>query len=106
MSATKQDLMAVMINHCGNKRGISASQLAIELDVNERRIRHLITELREDGIAICGHPATGYYVAQTTEDLKQTLDFLKDRAIHSLRLHSKLSGEPLADLIGQLHLRT
>lgn len=106
MMATKHDLMAQMVFHCGGKNGISAKQLAAQLNCEERRVRTLITEAREDGIAICGHPTTGYYVAETAEEMQATLDFLKDRAMHSLKLASTLSKIPMADLIGQLHLRT
>ena len=104
--ATKHDLMAVMVHHCGKSKGISCSRLAGLLDIPERRVRQLVTELRDDATAICGQPSTGYFIAQTHEEMEATLDFLKDRALHSLKLHSKLSGLPLADLIGQLHLRT
>ena len=103
---TKHDLMAIMSQHCGADKGVSASSIAYMMQIPERRVRHLVTECREDGIAICGHPATGYYVARTTEELEDTIDFLKDRALHSLKLASKLSRIPLADLVGQLHLRT
>lgn len=105
-SATKHDLMASMVFHCGARYGISAKQLASQLNTDERHIRSLITECREDGIAICGLPSTGYYVAETAEEMQATLDFLKDRAMHSLKLASTLSKIPMADLIGQLHLRT
>lgn len=106
MAVTKHDLMALMVFHCGNRYGISAKQIAEKLNIPERRVRHLVTECREDGVAICGHPSTGYFVAQTAAEMQETLDFLKDRALHSLKLASTLSKLPLADLIGQLHLRT
>lgn len=104
--ATKNDLMTLMVFHCGSKNGASAKTLAEQLDCEDRRVRSLVTECREDGIAICGHPSTGYYIAETAEDLQTTLDFLRDRAMHSLKLYSTLSRVPLADLIGQLNLRT
>lgn len=98
--------MAIMTQHCGQRNGVSAKDLANMLHVPERRIRLLVTECREDGTAICGHPSTGYYVAQTREELIQSIEFLKDRALHSLKLASTLSNIPLADLVGQLHLKT
>lgn len=103
---TKHDLMAVMVNHSGAQEGISAKALANTLGVPERQVRHFVTQCREDGIAICGHPGTGYFVAQTPDEMKTTLEFLKHRALHSLKLASTLSKLPLADLIGQLHLKT
>lgn len=103
---TKHDLAACMTRHIGKRNGINCFNLAIALGVTERKLRELITEAREEGIAICGHPSTGYYIANTREELQQTIDFLMDRAMHSLHLASNLSKIPLADLAGQLHLRT
>jgi biotin operon repressor len=105
MTATKHDLMAAMVDCCGKNKGLSAKRLAQKLEIPERRLRELVTELRNDGIAICGHPSTGYYVATTPEEVTETIGFLKDRALHSLKLASTLSKIPLADLIGQLHLQ-
>ena len=104
--ATKQDLMALMVFHKGSHYGISAKQIAQELQVTERKIRQLVTECREDGHAICGHPSTGYFVAETKEEMQETLDFLKHRALHSLKLMSTLSKKPMAELVGQLNLTT
>ena len=104
--ATKHDLMARMTAHIGKGRGIKAADLAQQLGVPERQVRHLISEAREEGIAICGTPATGYYVANTKEELHETMDFLMNRAKKSLHLASRLSNIPLADLAGQLHLNT
>jgi len=103
---TKSDLMTVMEKHIGKSSGIKGSLLSLALDVTTRKVRSLITECREDGVAICGHPTTGYYVAKTAEELEETLVFLKRRALHSLKLASALSKLPLEDLVGQLHLRT
>jgi transposase len=104
--ATKHDLMARMAFHIGKGHGIKCTDLAQQLDVPERQVRTLVSEAREDGIAICGTPATGYYVAATSEELNETLEFLKNRALHSLQLASRLSKIPLPDLMGQMHLRT
>ena len=59
-----------------------------------------------DGIAVCGTPETGYYIAADAEELQQTIDFLKHRALHSLTLASRMSKIPMPDLIGQLHVPT
>lgn len=104
--ATKHDLMAVMVQHIGKGKGISALELSLLLGIPERQVRHLVSEAREDGVAICGTPATGYYVANTQEELHETMDFLMNRAKKSLHLASRLSNIPLADLAGQLHLGT
>lgn len=104
--ANHHDLMAVMARHIGRSKGISCAQLARELSLQQRYVRSLISSAREEGIAICGHPSTGYYVAETEAEITETLDFLKHRALHSLRLYSRLAKIPLPDLIGQLHLPT
>jgi biotin operon repressor len=92
--------------HIGRERGITAAAIAVALGCQERVVRELVTEMRQDGIAVCGHPADGYYIAATKEELEETCAFLRSRAMHSLVLESKLRGLPLADLVGQLRLKT
>jgi biotin operon repressor len=99
-------LIGVLAGHIGRDRGITARHLAGRLDVPERDVRKLITAAREEGCAVCGHPRDGYYIAATPEELLETVEFLKQRALCSLTLASRLSKIPLADLFGQLHLPT
>lgn len=101
---TKHDLMASMLNHCGKDNAISSRALAFKVGVTERKVRMLVTECRHDGTAICGHPTTGYFVASTQAELEETLEFLRHRALTSLKLASTLGNIPLGDLIGQLHI--
>ncbi|MDF0377665.1 hypothetical protein [Methylophilus sp. YYY-1] len=101
---TKHDLLAVMVNHCGKDKAISSRELAFKVDVTERKVRQLVTQCRQDGTAICGHPTTGYFIASTQQELEETLDFLRHRALTSLKLASTLGNIPLGDLIGQLHI--
>ena len=91
-------MLSVLQTHIGADKGITAIALAGRLGLPERKIRHLI--------AVCGHPAHGYYIAETAEELEATIDFLKGRALCSLQLASRMSKVPLPDLLGQLHLPT
>ena len=104
--ATKHDLQAVLARHVGKFSGVTASTLAATLDIPARAVRHLVTELREDGVAVCGHPGTGYFIAANNEELEATCAFLRSRAMHSLQLESTLRHVPLPDLLGQLRLKT
>lgn len=90
----------------GKANGVTAQALAFNLGCSERVVRQLITELREAGVALCGHPSTGYFIAETRAELEETCAFLRSRAMHSLVLEAKLRGMPLSDLVGQLHLPT
>lgn len=71
--------------HLGAARGIAARHLAGRLDCPERLVRELVTLAIHDGIALCGTPRTGYFIAQTAEECDLTHDFLYRRAMHSLR---------------------
>ena len=102
----KSDVLAFLRFHIGAAAGITARALAEELHTNARQVRHLVTELRLDGIAICGHPKEGYYIAANADELEQTCAFLRSRAMHSLTLESKLRHVPLPDLLGQMRLKT
>lgn len=74
----------------GANNGQHVTTLATLLDTTPRAIRNLVSELREDGHPVCAHPKTGYYLAATQEELDATCQFLKERALHSLQLYSKL----------------
>jgi biotin operon repressor len=104
--ATPDQLLFVLSHHIGKGNGIGVKQLAERFGVPERQVRKLISALRDRGQAICGTPQHGYYIASDAEELQETCEFLRSRAMHSLGLESKLRKIPLADLIGQLHLPT
>jgi len=102
----KNDVLLVLQRHLGAASGITAAAIAAELFTSERDVRHCVTELREDGIAVCAHPRSGYFIAATAEELEDTCQFLRSRALHSLTLESKLRHVPLPDLLGQMRLKT
>ena len=106
MPATKEQLMTVLSRHIGKGRGVRVSALAMQIGVTTRQVRKFVSDLRQDGVAVCGTPTFGYYIASTAEELEETCRFLRTRALHSLTLESRLRKIPLLDLIGQLHLRT
>lgn len=92
--------------HTGKARGISAEQLAHQLRISDRTLRALVSMLREGGTAVSATPDTGYYIAETPEELQESCEFLRARALHSLRMEAQLRRIPLPDLLGQLHLDT
>lgn len=103
----KSKLMQVLaVNNTGAANGTSARILAAVVGCDERTLRSVISTARNEGIAIAGTPSTGYYIAETAEELEACCQFLRSRAMHSLRIEAQLRRMPLADLLGQLHLPT
>lgn len=98
----RQILLRVMSRHVGALNGIPAKQLAITTGLDERRLRITVSDLREEGYAICAIPGTGYYMATTDEELGTCCQFLHQRAMHSLRLEARLRKLALPDLLEQL----
>lgn len=99
-------VLSILSCHIGKGNGISVKQLAPLAAINARTIRSVISELREEGHAICGKPRDGYYIAATAEELEETCRFIRSRSMHGLRMESQMRKIPLLDLIGQLHLPT
>jgi hypothetical protein len=91
-------------HHLGAARGVRAYELAAAVGCAERELRHVISQLREQGVAVCGTPHTGYFVAQTAEELEDSCAFLRARAMHSLHLEARLRRVPLPALLGQLRV--
>lgn len=107
----RESLQAALVQllgtrHRGRGNGINCEQLARALEINERHVRAVVSAAREDGLAIVGTPETGYFVAETADELEECCRFLRNRAMHSLRIESRLRNIPLPDLLGQLHLNT
>jgi len=101
----KTEVLNALAAHKGAAHGIDARALAQQLDMPPRHLRRLISELRDqDGVAVCGRPSTGYYIAQTADELEATCRFLRDRAMHSLRLESRMRRVSLGELLGQMKL--
>lgn len=103
---TPADLLHVMSRHIGSANGVQVQTLARELDVTERQVRELVSALRLEGYHVCGFPGTGYFIAANRAEMEATLNFLENRAMHSLTLVSRMRNIAIPDLVGQLHLNT
>ena len=100
------NVLNVLTNHIGEAAGISAANIAKAAGVNVRQVRSQVTAMRLDGVAVCGTPETGYFIASCAEELEDCCQFLRSRAMTSLLIESRMRKVPMADLIGQLHLPT
>lgn len=103
---TSDRVLAALGCHIGAENGITAERLAHQLGIAPRVLRRHISDLRERGIAVCGTPRFGYFVARNEAELEDSCVFLRRRALHSLALEARLRKITLPDLIGQMKLRT
>lgn len=102
---TSAELLNLLSAHRGQANGVHVDQLVTRTGVTARELRRLITELRTEGVAICGKPETGYFIAETADELNEyCIKYLEARALHSLTLSSRLRNIPLPVLAGQLFL--
>lgn len=113
MQITPAQVLTELSHHIGKEAGIHVRDLVARItgqilpnEPMERRVRQIVTELRMDGAHICGHPSSGYYMAETPEELEQTLQFLRSRALSSLTLESRMRRISMPELLGQLNLKT
>lgn len=97
-------LLNLLSAHQGQANGIGAGALSTKAGLSQRQLRKFISALRDEGIAICGKPNTGYFVPITPEELRESCAFLEHRALTSLRLLSRMKKVSLPDLLGQLRL--
>jgi hypothetical protein len=111
----KLDALSIIVLHhlqsrIGKRQGISAAALSALTQMGERAQRQAISLLREAGHAVVGTPKTGYYMAQTADELRECCAFLRRRAMHSLVIEARLMRLSLPELLGQLsidaHLKT
>lgn len=81
-AVTTESLRRVLLR--GHTNGRSVETLASMLDTTPRAVRKLTDELIEEGTPVCAHPSTGYYIAETQEEVDGVADFLRQRGLHSL----------------------
>ncbi|MCC7484581.1 MAG: hypothetical protein IT529_06285 [Burkholderiales bacterium] len=113
MRITRDMVLATLSRHIGEANGISVEALVRQFEwdpehypARARQVRKLVSELREEGVAICAHPSTGYFIAATPAELETCCQFLRARAMHSLVLEARLRKIPLPELLGQMRLPT
>ncbi|MDO8931850.1 MAG: hypothetical protein Q7U97_05605 [Rhodocyclaceae bacterium] len=76
----------------GAANGQDVKTLAFVVGTTDRAIRTLVDELIEEGVPVCAHPSTGYYIAATKEEVEGVCTYLHGRAMHSLKKISLLRG--------------
>jgi biotin operon repressor len=87
-AVTTERLRRVLL--AGAANGRSVETLAFMLDTTPRGVRKLREELIDEGVPVCAHPKTGYYIAATWEEVEATYDWLRSRGLHTLSMASKL----------------
>lgn len=109
---TRDALLVALRGHIGRMRGVTVTALAREVlgieptRGDERVVRRLVVELRLEGHHVCAHPGSGYYLAESHDELEGTIAFLRDRALSSLQQIAAMKRVSVPDLWGQLRLPT
>lgn len=106
-------VLQALSRHIGSANGARVDQLVAEItglpghdSGAERELREAVVRLRLDGHHVCAHPATGYYLAATPEELDAACAFLYERAMTTLTQIAAMKRVSLPDLRGQLKLPT
>lgn len=111
MLANRHHLLQVLQGHIGMGNGATAERLCREIGAlpngpvtcSPRHLRKLVHELREkEGHHIGAHPARGYFIAETPEELDVCCEFLRARAMTSLKDIAAMRRMSLPELMGQL----
>lgn len=107
---TLEAVLEALARRVGPANGASAKQLAGEIlgtvaDAgDERKLRQVIEQLRNEGHAVCATPEEGYHHAANADDLNRTCVYLTRRAMTTLRQVAAMKRVAIPDLYGQLGL--
>ena len=110
MPLTATALKEELINHVGRHQAIKAPDLVRSLTGHEpdpsatRIVRRLVKGLRLKGEPICTHSTYGYWWAANPEELEAACEWLKGKALSSLKQISHLRRFVKPTLAGQLPL--
>jgi hypothetical protein len=104
-----------LIKHIGEKNAIGMAELYEIVFMKKwsnrindtRALRHLITSLRNEGVAICSvsdRSGGGYYLASAGSEINDYLRRLERRALKILARVSKIKKITLPEYLGQMRL--
>jgi len=111
----KGRILRVLTSHVGREKAVGMGELyervfhqAYQHRINSTRaLRVLITELREEGVAIASTASMsggGYYLLAAGSELVEYLDREKARALRILGRVATMKKVALPDLLNQMHL--
>lgn len=105
---TAEEVLTFLSNYCvGQSQGMRAKDLIEAIskhhssDSRERKLREIITMLRDEGYPICATPERGYWWAETPDEVMGICKWFHVRAVSSLRVISRLK-KTLPRLTGQM----
>ena len=70
----KKIILSLLPNEPSN---VKSSTLAYQTGLNSRDVRFIIQKLRDDEYPICSTPEKGYWIAQTSFDMDETMKKLE-----------------------------
>lgn len=104
---THDQLLAILSkDHIGRDNAIKGEALAVRIGCKVRTIRTLVLKLRENAVAVCGRPETGYYIAENAEEVDATCKLLEAHGLHQLAVAARMRKTTLPELLGQMNLST
>lgn len=107
---TPDTVMAVLRTMEGAGAGLRAGQLVEVITgretspMSERTLRAAITELRMRGHPACATPDHGYFWGVTEDEIWDTVRNLTRRSLTGLTQASRMTGQTVQELAGQLQL--
>ena len=76
----------------GESSSVSRKELERKVGISDRSVRSCIAALREEGIPVCSNSHTsGYFIADTEEEVDHFLNENHKRAMVLLRINKKVS---------------
>jgi len=110
MPLTAQAVKDELKKRVGSRFAIQAPELAAQIlkriptEADTRNVRRLVKQLRLAGEPICSHSNRGYWWAANPEELEAACEFLRGKAMSSLKQISHLRRFVKPTLAGQLPL--
>ena len=87
----KKYLQELVYSHIPTRpENINSKDIAMYVGINSRDVRYIIQTLRDDGHPICGTPKKGYWVAQSSIELKDTIKQMESHIIQCRETYGQI----------------
>lgn len=94
------DMRLLDLLEYGLSNGKTSTALAQQVACSPRKVREMLSELKQKGYGIGSHPDDGFYMIDTVEDAEKTLRHLQSRAtaiFRGLRATERFCREKFGD---------
>lgn len=104
LSKLENQVLLLLANHRGQENAITSTEIASQINIDRRTVRHIVHSLREKGIAIASSSINnkGYFIPESQDEANRCITQLRSRVKEISKIIKAL--ENVSQVDGQMKI--